>query len=95
MCTVKYNETEHTVTGFTPFYLMHGTDVTVLSDELKEKTSEQDWIHDKKMVLVNTKKSDNYNKQIYDKNRTNFEFNVGDMAFVENGNKLNRKNGTM
>lgn len=92
MCTQKYNDTEHTVTGFAPSYLMHGTDVTILPKELKQKTSKQDWLRDKKLALENTIKSHNYNKQIYDKNRSHFDFNVSDMIFVENGNKLNRKN---
>lgn len=30
------------------------------------------------------------NKKRYDKNRIKKEFNVGDLVYVENGNKLNR-----
>lgn len=90
-CVKKYNDTEHTVTKFAPSYLMYGTDVTTLPSELKEKKSEQDWIQDKKIALENTKKNHNYNKSIYDQGREHFNFNVGDMVYVENGNKLNRK----
>lgn len=90
-CVRKYNETEHTVTGFTPSYLMDGKNVIMLPNELKELNSEKHWIRDRKIALERTIKSHNYNKQIYDKNRKHFDFNVGDLVFVENGNKLNRK----
>lgn len=90
-CVKKYNDTEHTVTKFAPSYLMYGTDVTTLPSELKEKKSKQDWIQDKKIALENTIKNHNYNKSIYDQGREHFNFNVGDMIYVENGNKLNRK----
>lgn len=33
----KYNETEHTVTGFSPKYLLVGEDTSILPDELKKK----------------------------------------------------------
>lgn len=36
-------------------------------------------------------KSHDYNKTMFDKNRKYYEFNIGDMVYVENGNKLNRK----
>ncbi|OXU16485.1 hypothetical protein TSAR_011681 [Trichomalopsis sarcophagae] len=32
-----------------------------------------------------------YNKKLFDKHRKDYEFNVGDMVYVENRNKLNRK----
>lgn len=90
-CIKKYNETEHTVTGYAPTYLLNGTDVTILPNELKPKKTETDWIRDRKKALANTLQSHNYNKTLYDKNRKHFDFKVGDMVFVENGNKLNRK----
>lgn len=36
-CVKKYNETEHTVTGFAPVYLLEGTNVAILPNELKKK----------------------------------------------------------
>lgn len=90
-CVEKYNCTEHTVTGFEPKYLLHGTDVSFLPKELKRDKSEIEWITDRKIAFKNSIKSHNYNKQIFDKNRTQFDFNIGDMVYVENGNKLNRK----
>lgn len=90
-CVKKYNETEHTATGFAPTYLLNGTDVTMLPSELKQENTGNNWIRDRKIALENTKRSHDYNKKLYDKNRKNFEFNIKDMVLVENGNKLNRK----
>jgi len=38
----------------------------------------------------NTLKNHEKNKEKYDKNKINLEFNVNDQVYVENGNKLNR-----
>ncbi len=48
-------------------------------------------MRDRKIALEKTIKSHNYNKKLYDKNRKQINFDEGDMVFVENGNKLNRK----
>lgn len=90
-CVKQYNETEHTVTGFAPAYLLEGTNVAILPNELKKKTEKKDWIQDRIKALENTKKSHKYNKGIYDKNRKHVEFKVGDTVLVENGNRLNRR----
>lgn len=90
-CTKRYNETEHTVTGFTPKYLLEGENTTILPEELKQKKTKSDLQKDRKLALQRTIKSHNYNKKIFGKNRKHLEFNVGDMVFVENGNRLNRK----
>lgn len=87
----KYNETEHTVTGYAPKYLLYGTDVTILPNELKLKKTEYDLFQARKKALENTIRSHNYNKTIYNKNRRHIDFKVGDTVFVENGNKLYRK----
>ena len=90
-CVQKYNDTEHSVTKYAPSYLVNGTNVTMLPSELKQDNSEQTWIEDRKIALENTKKNHEYNKRIYDKGREHFDFKVGELVFVENGNKLNRK----
>lgn len=90
-CVDKYNETNHSVTGFTPKYLLYGTDTTILPNELKHEQSNNDWIRDRKIALENTVKSHNYNKKLFDRNRKHYDFKIGEMVYVENGNKLNRK----
>jgi len=45
-----------------------------------------DWLKDRKIAFENTIKSHKkHNKKMFDKNRKYFEFNVGDMMYVENG----------
>lgn len=90
-CVDRYNETEHSVTGFTPIYLLDGTDTTILPHELKKDKIIENWINDKKIALQKTIKSHEYNKKLFDKNRKNYEFQPGDLVYIENGNKLNRK----
>lgn len=90
-CTKRYNETEHTVTGFSPTYLMIGKNINILPDELKEYKTENNLLEDRKIALERTLKSHNYNKQQFDKNRKQCELKVGDSVYVENGNRLNRK----
>lgn len=87
----RYNETEHTVTGFTPKYLLEGENTTILSKKLKQEKTQSDLQKDRKLALHRTKKSQNYNKKIFDKGRKQLEFQVGDIVFVENKNNLNRK----
>lgn len=41
-CVKIYNETEHTVTGFAPKYLMEGENVSILPLELKTKCTNED-----------------------------------------------------
>jgi len=49
------------------------------------------WTKDQEKAIENTKKSHAYNKNLFDKNRKNYNYKIGDMVYVENGNKLNRK----
>nr|XP_012235015.1 PREDICTED: uncharacterized protein LOC105679526 [Linepithema humile] len=91
-CVQKYNETKHTVTGFAPKYLLDGTDTTTLPMELKQNVTEHHWIQDRETALKNTIKSHEYNKKLFNEDRLHYKFEVGDMVYVGNGNKLNRKN---
>lgn len=90
-CTEKYNETEHSVTGFSPKYLLEGKNVDILPEELKQNITQNHLLRDRKIALENSVKSHNYNKQRFDKNRKYYELKVGDSVYVENGNRLNRK----
>lgn len=41
-CVKRYNETEHTVTGFSPRYLLDGTDTSILPQEIKDKNMKKE-----------------------------------------------------
>ncbi|KAI4476434.1 hypothetical protein M0804_013604 [Polistes exclamans] len=90
-CVNRYNRLKNTITGFTPEYLLHGTDTSNIPRELRRKKNGKDWVKDKKLALERTLKSHNSNRNIFDKNRKDHQFKVGDKVFIENGNKLNRK----
>lgn len=89
-CTDRYNNTEHTVTGFSPKYLLEGQNISIIPKQLKQ-ISTNNLETDRKTALANTIRSHNYNKSIFDKNRVEHEFKVGDLVYVENGHRLNRK----
>lgn len=86
-CTGEYNNTVHSVTGFTPIYLLDGTVTPIVPKELRKESNLQD---DRRIALDRTIKNHNLNKTRYDKNRKPHNFKVGDFVYVENGNKLNR-----
>jgi len=70
---------------------LKGKNVISIPDELKTEKTQNDLLTDRKLALENSIKSHNYNKKLFDKSRK-YEFKVGDMVFVENGNKLIEKN---
>jgi hypothetical protein len=90
-CIQRYNETEHTVTGFSPKYLLEGKSFEILPNELKQERTYSELIHDRKIALQNSIKSHNSNKKRFDRNRKECEIKIGDLVYVENGNRLNRK----
>lgn len=90
-CVDKYNNTEHSITGFAPSYLLDGTDVSFIPNELKLEKEAGAWSRDRKIAFERTIKSHEYNKRLIDKNRTAHNFKTGDMVYVENGHKLNRR----
>lgn len=76
----------------TPIYLLQGTNITTLPKELNQGQNTNNLLQDRKLALENTKKSHNYNKTLFDKNRKEIIFNSGDMVYIENGNRLIGKN---
>lgn len=90
-CVEKYNETEHTVTKFSPKYLLQGEDTLILPNELIKKRGNNKLENDRTIAYKNSIRYHEYNKKLYDKNRKDYDFNVGDLVYVKNGNRLNRK----
>lgn len=90
-CIDEYNKTTHTVTKFSPEYLLKGTDNSILPDELKSEKTYNNLEKDRKTALQNSINYHNYNKKLFDKRRKDYNFETGDLVYIENGNRLNRK----
>jgi len=89
-CVEKYNNTIHSTTKFTPNYLLNGIDKSVFPTELNENNLEN-LESNRKRAIINAKKTHNMNKDYYDKNRHKVKYEVGDLVYIQNGNRLNRK----
>ena len=85
-CVKQYNVTPHTVTRFSPSYLLSGVSTDV--SPLNRNTS--NIVADRQQALINSNRYHDYNKTIYDRNKSDIVFEVGDLVYVNNGNKLNR-----
>lgn len=86
-CTEEYNRTTHSVTEFSPLYLLTGQQSSILPDTLCEP---RDLIKDRLQAFNNSKKYHMANKKIFDRNKKQHDFQVGDLVYVEIGNRLNR-----
>ncbi len=87
-CTKEYNDTIHSITGFAPSYLMYGKLPENVPIELREQG---DFAKDRKLAFVNSLKSHEKNKERLKPNGEIYNFKIGDLVFIENGNKLNRE----
>jgi len=85
-CTEEYNNTIHSVTKFSPRYLLHGEYPNVLPTELLPV---RDLNQDRLTAYQNSIRSHEVNKARYDETKINLSFKVGEKVFIENGNKLN------
>ena len=95
VCVNAYNKTVHTVTEFSPIYLMNGESSDLLPPELKIISDcSKNLGQDRKIALLRSNKSYEYNKTLFDKNSIKHDLQKGDMVYVVNGNKLNRKKWT-
>lgn len=86
-CVDEYNSTIHSVTNYAPNYLLHGTLTDMVPLQFLEVP---DLLADRKIAFRNSVRYHEANKRRCDKNKRDITFNVGDMVYVENGNRLNR-----
>ena len=79
--------TPHSVTKYAPSYLLTGIPSVSVPSSL---VSPHDYEADKITALENTMRYHEYNKKMYDHNKLEPDFKVGDFIYVSDGNKLNR-----
>lgn len=82
--------TNHTITGYSPMYLLSGEPTDLLPVSLTMRAEPGKLEEDRQIAFLRSKKSHNLNKEIFDKNRINYKFEKGDMVYVMASNKLNR-----
>lgn len=83
----EYNNTPHSVTTFSPRFLLTGESVQIAPNTPLHSVS-LDKAH--QIALENSNKNHDYNKSRIDSNRKEHSFNINDLVFVEKENKLNR-----
>ncbi len=87
-CIREYNDTVHTVTKFTPNYLMNNVKYSLFPNlAMKAETNLEE---DRRKALFNSEASHRANKKILDKRKKPGDFQVGDLVYVHHGNSLNR-----
>ena len=87
-CVKEYNDSIHTVTNFSPNYLLNNVRFKVCPDSVINVTNTLE--NDRKTAFLNSQKSHLSNKKRYDRNRKFFNFKKGDLVYVNHGNPLNK-----
>ncbi|XP_046602694.1 uncharacterized protein LOC107224055 isoform X1 [Neodiprion lecontei] len=88
-CTQDYNNTIHSSTGFTPNYLLTGSNKSFLPDELNDNNL-SNLISNREIAFRRSKQIHDQNKEYYDKNVKRIDYKVGDLVYVQSVNKLNK-----
>ncbi|MGR0317599.1 hypothetical protein, partial [Klebsiella pneumoniae] len=87
-CTEEYNRTTHSVTKYSPLYLLTGNQSIITPTSLNTPT---DLEADRKEAFQNSRTHHLLNKTRKDQKKKQHNFKVGDLVYVETGNRLNRK----
>lgn len=87
-CLIEYNDTIHSVTHFSPNYLLNGVHQNFLN-KLKIHVGTT-LAKDREIAFKNSMKNHQANEKYYNKNKKEFDFQVNDMVYISNGNPLNR-----
>ena len=89
-CVAQYNSTPHSITTFSPAYLLNGSFSPCLPPPLIPPS---DLAADRQVAFQNSINNHNYNKSRYDSHDSHVSdvsFSVGDSVYIDNGNKQNR-----
>lgn len=87
-CVQEYNDTVHSVTKYSPNYLINGTKIPILN-KLPFNVN-FDLEKDRKIAFNNSQKNHLVNKKRFDRNKKEPNFKVGQLVYVHHGNSLNR-----
>jgi len=85
--TEEYNNSPHSVTQFTPKYLMFGIkpfDPLINGSDISLDEA-------RKIALINSEHNHQLNKRYYDQNHIKFDLKEGDLVYVENKNEISRR----
>ena len=89
-CTFEYNNTPHSVTQFSPHYLLYGT--SPISFAPSSPINISNLQIDRQIAFTNSLASHNLNKERIDKKLIKIApLEVGQLVYIENGNRLNRR----
>lgn len=87
LCVEQYNASPHSVTSFVPTYLLTGIPSSPIPPSLVRP---HNYETDKALALERSIKYHQYNKKLYQRNKLDVNFNVDDLVYVTDGNKMNR-----
>lgn len=87
-CVRVYNDTVHTVTRYSPNYLMNGIRSPFLNKIQNKVINSLNT--DRKIAFQNSQKNHFINKKRFDRNKKELNFSIGQYVYISHGNALNR-----